>query len=82
MAKGPNPAMRAKRVTGPSARTILLRAIACECCKVRGCTEPVLITRNPDGLTRDRACATHAVEQHRGTADIGALLAMPTRNGG
>ncbi len=79
-----NAVMKAKRVTGDSARTILLRSIAlerCGKCKKQG---SVLFTRNPTGTKKERVCesclGSMPVKQHG--ADIRALLAMPTRNGG
>lgn len=58
-----NPAMRSKRVTGPSAQSIMLTHIRLERCKVAGCKNPVVTTKNPDGLTKIRACIEHTSAQ-------------------
>ena len=54
-----NAVMKAKRVTGESAQTILLRHVTLEHCKVKGCKERVLITKNHTGVSKERICATH-----------------------
>lgn len=59
MANGPNPAMRSKRVHGPSAHTIMHTHIRMERCNVAGCKNEVIATRNPNGLTKIRACIEH-----------------------
>lgn len=59
MARG-NPAMRAKRVTGPTPNTVLLTACKCETCSVKGCNEPPLRTSSKDG-TILRECRTHVM---------------------
>lgn len=59
-----NAVMKAKRVTGESAQRILLRHMALEHCKVKGCKEPVLVTKNPNGTTKHRMCEQHI--GHRG----------------
>ena len=54
-----NAVMKAKRVTGPSAQRMLLLKVALERCNVKGCTERVLVTRNPTGVDNVRYCANH-----------------------
>lgn len=77
-----NAVMKAKRVTGESARTILLRHMALEKCdKCR--QERVLYTKNPTGTEKERVCAECLTEGEKLTKkSIRELLAMPTRNGG
>lgn len=81
-----NAVMKAKRVTGDSARTILLRHIALERCSTAGCSNPPIRTKNRTAINKERKCLDCigiAVENLEGkVADITALLAMPTRNGG
>jgi hypothetical protein len=57
MARG-NPAMRAKRVTGPTPNTELLTRVKCETCDVKGCNERPLLTDGRGG-TITRKCTTH-----------------------
>ena len=54
-----NPVMKAKRVTGPTPNRVLRLHVAQERCLHAGCENPVLVTRNPDGVTRIRTCAEH-----------------------
>ena len=79
-----NPVMKAKRVTGDSARTILLRSIALERCSKCKSQGKVLYTENHSGTKKVRVCTDclgpMPTTEHG--ADIRALLAMPTRNGG
>lgn len=80
MAKGPNPVLRAKRVSGPSARTILNTHVALERCKIAGCNERVLVTKNRTGVDKVRLCATHVAGgdvQERKTVNVRELLAFP-----
>ena len=58
-----NAVMKAKRVTGPSAQSIMLTHIRLERCKVAGCKNPVVATLNPDGTTKIRACIDHVGAQ-------------------
>lgn len=79
-----NAVMKAKRVTGDSARTILLRSIALERCGKCKQTGKVLYTHNPNGTTKKRVCSDclgTMPKQEKG-CDVVALLSMPTRNGG
>lgn len=69
-----NAVMKAKRVTGESAQTILLRHVALEHCKVKGCKERVLVTKNPNGTTKHRMCAKHIGGRGRKPANIKELL--------
>lgn len=50
-----NAVMRAKRVTGPSAQSILCTHVACERC-TRCKSQPVFVTRNPTALDKERLC--------------------------
>ena len=54
-----NPVLKAKRVRGPSAHTIMHTYIALERCRVRGCKNHPEVTFNPDGVTRLRYCLDH-----------------------
>lgn len=54
-----NPAMKAKRVTGPSAQTQLNLAMALMRCSVAGCTNEVILTRNLTDATTKRQCIDH-----------------------
>jgi hypothetical protein len=53
-----------------------------ERCKVKGCGEPVMVTRNPNGTTKIRYCGEHLPNsqvpnvQSRKTADIAGLLSL------
>jgi hypothetical protein len=69
-----NRVMKAKRVTGESAQTILLRHMVLEHCKVKGCSEPVLVTKNHTGVTKERICAKHLGGRGRKPANISKLL--------
>lgn len=57
MARG-NPAMKAKRVTGPTPNTELLTRVRCETCDHKGCNEPPLVTDGRGGTIK-RTCAAH-----------------------
>lgn len=57
-----NSVMKAKRVTGPSAQSIMLTHMKLERCKIAGCKNPVAVTRNPDGVTRVRTCIEHVAQ--------------------
>lgn len=59
--------MKAKRVTGPSARAIMLTHMRLERCKVAGCENPVTVTRNPDGVTKVRTCIEHVAQKESKT---------------
>jgi hypothetical protein len=54
-----NRVMKAKRITGESAMTILNTHVRNERCNVRGCANHVCVTRNPDGVTKLRQCIDH-----------------------
>jgi hypothetical protein len=54
-----NSTMKSKRVHGQSANTIMNLQIAMEHCKEPGCKNPVIATRNPNGVTKIRACIEH-----------------------
>jgi hypothetical protein len=58
MAQG-NPAMKAKRVTGPSAQATMLLHMKLEHCHVKGCEARVLYTKNVTGVKKTRYCADH-----------------------
>ncbi len=57
MARG-NPAMRAKRVTGPTPNTELITRTRTERCDVKGCNERPLLTDGRGG-TITRRCSAH-----------------------
>jgi hypothetical protein len=77
-----NAVMKAKRVTGDSARTILLRSITLERCGKCKQTGNVLYTHNPSGTKKERVCVNCLGEMPKREtgADVLALLRMPTRN--
>lgn len=59
MARG-NPAMKAKRVTGPSAQEQLRIVVANARCSAKGCTERPVITVLHSAVRTERKCAAHA----------------------
>jgi hypothetical protein len=71
--------MKAKRVTGESAQRILLTHVFNERCHVRGCTQEVVATRNPDGVNKQRACIDHVRTQGGRTKpfNVTELLKLP-----
>lgn len=72
-----NPVMKAKRVTGPTPHRVLLTHKALERCKVAGCQNEVLVTLNPDGVTKIRYCADHVGGKKRMNEDrVKAVLAI------
>jgi len=79
-----NAVMKAKRVTGDSARTILLRHIALEKCGKCKQAGKVLFTRNPSGTKKERVCTDclGTMPKTETGCDVVALLSMPTRNHG
>jgi hypothetical protein len=54
-----NPAMKAKRVTGPTPNTVLCSRVAQERCYVKGCSDPVVLVRDVELHTVKRCCAKH-----------------------
>ena len=60
MARG-NSVLKAKRITGPSAQTLLCTVVALERCSVRGCTEPTFLTDELSVAGRRHRCKAHSV---------------------
>lgn len=48
--------MSTKRVTGPSANSILTMHVRLERCSTKGCKNAPLITKNPTGVKKVRVC--------------------------
>lgn len=69
-----NPAMRSKRVHGPSAQRTLILSVVLERCHVKGCDNPVIVTRNPTAITKQRACIDHVRGKESKTLDVTKLL--------
>lgn len=76
-----NAVMKAKRVTGESARTILLRHMTLERCGKCG-QQRVLYTKNSTGIDKERVCADCLTQGEPTAKSLKELLAMPTRYGG
>lgn len=61
MARG-NAVLRAKRVTGPSAQSLLITACRLERCSVKGCNNAPLRSTTVDGTIR-RHCVMHLTDR-------------------
>lgn len=72
-----NRVMAQKRISGPSADTILKGHVKAEKCSVKGCTEKVVVTFHPDGTTRDRRCAAHVANKPAQGGNVRDLLLLP-----